>query len=184
MKRLACLLLLCSFAAIAQTNVPAPSCNPQGYVTGTAQGYDCFSTTMDGLPTCANIRCPSKTNVPEAPTVQAKEAHVLDVSFLKWNSPSIAATVADVAYTCHLLQQPGVYEGGIAYSHSAGCGTVAAVSFGTAVGITGLSAIAKRYAPDSPAWKVLPIINLGLRVTAVALSASNTSGRHGVSQHR
>ncbi len=35
------------------------SCNKQGYVAGTLQGEDCFSTTMDGLPTCCNAKCPT-----------------------------------------------------------------------------------------------------------------------------
>jgi hypothetical protein len=35
------------------------SCNKQGYITGTLQGVDCSSTTMDGLPTCCNAKCPA-----------------------------------------------------------------------------------------------------------------------------
>jgi len=36
------------------------SCNQQGFISGTLQGVDCFSTTMDGLPTCCNTECPEK----------------------------------------------------------------------------------------------------------------------------
>ena len=35
------------------------ACNKQGFIAGTLQGVDCFSTTMDGLPTCCNAKCPS-----------------------------------------------------------------------------------------------------------------------------
>jgi hypothetical protein len=55
------------------------SCNKPGYITGTLQGVDCFSTTMDGLPTCCNVKCPTHESGWEIVKDSDVERHITGV---------------------------------------------------------------------------------------------------------